>query len=142
MAELSRIRRFSEKGKPAEELMEAELIEGLGLKGDRHADGSNRQLTLLRAETAEWMRTRETPGLCFRRYQANLEIRGLPEGSLMPDRKLTVGEAVVEITAEGKHCFPECGLFHSGEECRLSREGSCGRVMRGGRIRVGDFSQI
>ena len=68
--------RFTEKGRPGEEIPEAVFIENKGMEGDRFADGGERQVTLLPAETAAWMAEQETPVLCFRRYKSNVQTAG------------------------------------------------------------------
>lgn len=112
--------RFTEKGKPGEPVEEAHFVKGLGMEGDRHADGGNRQLTLLSGETRRWMDAQKVPGLCFRRYKANLVTDGLDLKELKPGRKLKVGTAVLTVEESSKECFPECALHQSGTECRLS----------------------
>ena len=71
---ISGLWRFTEKGRPGEEIPEAVFIENKGMEGDRFADGGERQVTLLPAETVAWMAEQETPGLCFRRYKANVQL--------------------------------------------------------------------
>lgn len=47
------------------------------MEGDRHAAGGERQTSLLAGETRDWMEKQTEPGLCFRRYKANLITEGI-----------------------------------------------------------------
>ena len=111
---------FTEKGKPGDPVEDAHFVKGLGMEGDRHADGGSRQLTLLSGETRRWMDAQKVPGLCFRRYKANLETDGLDLKKLKPGMKLKLGSAVLVVEESSKECFPECVLHQSGTECLLS----------------------
>ena len=129
--------RFTEKGKPGEPVKEAHFVKGLGMEGDRHADGGSRQLTLLSGETREWMDAQKVPGLCFRRYKANLVTEGLNSGELKPGMRLQLGTAVLEVEESSKECFPECALHQSGTRCRLSSGGVYLRVVESGTAKIG-----
>ena len=129
--------RFTEKGKPGEPVEEAHFVKGLGMEGDRHADGGSRQLTLLSGEIREWMDSQEVPGLCFRRYKANLVTEGLAPETLKPGRKIKIGTAVLAVAESSKECFPECVLHQSGTRCRLSSGGVYFTVEESGIAKVG-----
>ena len=88
---ISGLWRFTEKGRPGEEIPEAVFIENKGMEGDRFADGGERQVTLLPAETAAWMAEQETPGLCFRRYKANVQTAGFDVPGLEAGDEIAAG---------------------------------------------------
>ena len=44
------------------------------------------------AETAAWMAEQETPGLCFRRYKANVQTEGFDVSGLEAGDELAAGE--------------------------------------------------
>ena len=136
-ARISGLFRFTEKGKPGEPVTEAHFVKGLGMEGDRHADGGSRQLTLLSGEIREWMDAQEVPGLCFRRYKANLVTEGLNPEDLKPGTRLQLGTAVLEVEESSKECFPECALHQSGTRCRLSSGGVYLRVVESGTAKIG-----
>lgn len=131
--------RYAEKGKAGTPLQNAELRQDWGMEGDFHADGGERQLSLLSHEARLWIRAQAESGLCFARFKENLSLDGIPTERLKAGTRLRAGQAVLEISAYGKRCYPECPLFLRGSGCRLSSEGVFARVVKGGSIRVGDF---
>lgn len=128
---------FTEKGRPGKPVEEAHFLKDLGMEGDRHADGGEKQLTLLSGEVRSWMKEQETPGLCFKRYKANLETAGLAVSALKPGMRLRAGTAVLTVTECAKECFPECTLLQSGADCRLSSGGIYLKVTESGTAKVG-----
>ena len=123
---------------PTPPLQHATLRQGLGLEGDRHAKGGQRQLSLFTQGGRTWMAAQSQPGLCFPRFRENLCFDGLAMGGLEVGARLSVGEALIEITAK-KGCYADCPLFSQGLECRLAREGLFAKVTGSGEIRVGDL---
>ncbi len=134
---ISALFRFTEKGKPGKPVEEAYFRKDLGMEGDRHATGGEKQLTLLAGETRKWMKEQETPGLCFKRYKANLETADLDVGVLEPGMRLKAGTAVFTVTECAKECFPECILLQSGISCRLSSGGIYLKVTESGTANIG-----
>lgn len=112
---------FRERGKPGEPVKQARFLKDQGMEGDRHADGGSRQLTLMAGEVRDWMQAQPSPGLCFRRYKANLETEGLDIRNLCPGQVLQAGTAQLQVSETGKECFAECPLFQAGSQCRLSQ---------------------
>ena len=112
---------FRERGRPGEPVKQARFRKEQGMEGDRHADGGSRQLTLLAGEARDWMQAQPQPGLCFRRYKANLETEGLDTSQLHPGMTLQAGTAVLRVSEADKECFPECPLFQAGAACRLAQ---------------------
>lgn len=68
---------FRQRGQPGEAVESAWFRRGIGMEGDRHAAGGERQTSLLAGETRDWMEKQTEPGLCFRRYKANLITEGI-----------------------------------------------------------------
>ena len=131
---------YPAKGTSGTELAEARLVENSGLEGDFHADGSDRQLSLLFAESREAAGL-EGQGLCLRRFKENLSIRGLVSPDIKPGTRLSAGDAVLEITCEVKQCHEECTLYQEGKRCPLSGLNLFTRVVKGGFIHTGDSVQ-
>ena len=138
---VERIRIFPAKGAAGLELAEARLVENSGLEGDFHADGGDRQLSLLFAESRE-VAGLEGEGLCLKRFKENLCIRGLVSPDVKPGTRLSAGDAVLEITCEFKHCHEECTLYKKGKHCPLSGLNLFARVVKSGIIRVGASVQV
>ena len=138
------IKVYSAKGMPGKEVSEAMLKENFGLEGDFHAQGGDRQLSLLCAETRDLMTQQKEKGLCFSRFKENITIRGLC-GTLRSGVRLEAGEeadaensVVLEITGETKSCHNECPLYEAGKQCPLSGMSLFVKVIKGGIIRAGD----
>lgn len=130
--------RYTEKGKAGTPLQSAMLRQGAGMEGDLHADGGERQISLLSRMAGQWMREQAEPGLCFARFKENLTLDNIPMERLNVGTRLKAGDAVLEISAESKHCHPECQLFSKGRVCRISTESLFAKVAQSGSIRLGD----
>ena len=133
---IERIRFFSDKGKTGIDLEEASLLKDLGLEGDYHAKGGDRQISLLFAESRDKITASERQGLCFSRFKENITIRGLER--VDPGVQLAVGEAVLEITGEIKTCHEECSFYEQGKSCLLAGLNLFAKVVESGIIRTGD----
>jgi MOSC domain-containing protein YiiM len=134
--------RYAKKGENGEVVSNAALIAGAGMEGDFHASGGERQISLLTAQARQWINAQAAPGLCFRRYKENILIDEAPPAALVPGAMLRIGEAIIEISAQGKHCFEECHLFKRGEPCVLAGQNLFARVIQGGAVRVGDTVKV
>jgi len=141
------IKMYPAKGEAGKELAEARLIENLGLEGDFHAKGGERQISLLFMEDRERLEDQpeqgsEGAGLCFLRFKENITIRRGAAAeygtSFEKGTRLEAGEALLEITGETKHCHEECVLFHAGKPCLLAGKSLFAKVLESGAIRVGD----
>jgi MOSC domain-containing protein YiiM len=131
------IKVYSAKGTLGENLSEARLNENLGLEGDFHAQGGDRQVSLLCAETKDLLIRQKERGLCFSRFKENITIRGIDCDMLRSGACLEAGE-VLEITGETKSCYDECSLYEAGKRCPLSGMSLFAKVIKGGIMRVGD----
>ena len=117
------------------------LIKGIGVEGD-FRQGGERQVSLLTAEARRWMEAQPEKGLCFRRFQENILIQGLPSEALEPGGLLSVGTAVLRTGMRGKQCFNECALFSRGVTCQLSRCAVFATVEQSGTVRIKDSVSI
>jgi MOSC domain-containing protein YiiM len=135
---LAAIIRYPAKGVPGVPVAEALLQEGIGLEGDRHAGGGDRQLSLFSVEQREWIKGQEEAGLCFSRFKENVTTQGLALDTLRQGTRLVLGAAVLEITGETKHCHTECPLYREKKPCPLAGQSLFAKVTQSGVIRVGD----
>jgi len=140
-AVVRKLTRYSAKGVPGETAQSARLVAGLGMEGDFHANGGERQLSLLSIEERRWMESRTEPGLCFGRYKENI-LFDVAQPALVPGTRVAVGEAVLEISDGGKRCFGQCPLFDQGRVCVLAGRSLFAKVARGGIVRVGDYAEV
>jgi len=136
-ARIAGLTRYRGKGGPGEALSEAELLEGVGMEGDMRR-GGDRQISLLPAETREWMETRAEPGLCFGKFRENILIDGNVLKKMTDGGRLSIGKAVLRVSLGKKRCYGECWLVNRGEECRLQDGAVFAAVESGGTVRVGD----
>jgi len=104
------------------------------MEGDFHATGGERQLSLL---SQEGMGTHK--GLCFGRYKENILFDAALSSALIPGTRLTVGEAILEISVGDKRCFEQCPLHGQGRYCGTK---SFAKVVQGGVIRTGDYAEV
>lgn len=121
-----------------QELLEAEMLEGRGLRGDLETS-ADRGLTLLSGR--QWAEVTRELGVNLpwhtRRANILLDTVGL---ATWVGRTIRMGDGLVHIVGETRPC-ELMDRFHRGLRAALTpdmRAGVHGRVLKGGRIRVGD----
>jgi MOSC domain-containing protein YiiM len=113
------------------------LVEGRGIDGDAHAGPGKRQVSLLAEEDIDTMRA--SPGeLPAGVFAENVTTRGVDLSSLPVGTRLTVGEAVLEISQIGKECHAGCAIRERIGDCVMPRKGVFAVVIEGGEIKVED----
>lgn len=136
---VEKLLRYPEKkGQPVQEEC---LIctEGKGIEGDFHAGGGDRQISLMGTKTQEWMKAQEIQGLCFQRYSENILLGETDISELQPGDLLVFEEAVLEVAAHEKRCFPDiCELAATEKPCRLAGTFCFAFVKKSGMIRKGE----
>jgi len=141
---IGKIKVYPEKGSKGVELSEGRLIENLGLEGDCHAKGGDRQISLLFTECRENSSDSEPiteKGLCHDRFRENIAVKyqaPFHAKHIAPGMFIEAGAAVLEITRETKHCHEECNLYKAGKSCSLAARNLFARVVKGGVIRTGE----
>lgn len=121
------------KGVQKTPVEQAVLREGHGIVGDAHAGAWHRQVSLLADEDVDLMRQRGAdvgPGA----FAENLTTRGAPIATLPVGARITVGEAILEVTQIGKVCHSRCAIYEIAGDCVMPRRGIFARVIRGGEI--------
>jgi len=136
-----KIRAYPAKGEAGRELKEGKFIENLGLEGDFHAKGGDRQVSLFFLGDIADTNPAVT-ALCFSRYSENITIMGVNASAIKKGMILLSGDVALEITGETKRCHEECELFKAGETCTLAGLNLFARVVKGGIIRVGDSIRL
>ena len=136
------IRIYQVKGNTGIEKDEAHLIKNLGIDGDLHAIGGDRQISILAAETREKIAESKEKGLCFSRFKENFTIHGIDPRTLKPEVQLSAGDAIIEITGETKRCHKECSLYEAGKNCPLTGMSLFAKVIKSGIIRKNDQAVI
>jgi MOSC domain-containing protein YiiM len=112
----------------------ANVIEGQGLEGDKHAGGApDRQVLLADKEALDAVNVQ--PGT----IKENLTVEGLNVMELPPGSRLHLGaSAVLEITKVCEPCFRMDEIREGLRQELVGRRGMVSRVVRGGSIQVGD----
>lgn len=127
---------FPEKKAPAIQKEFLFLKKGEGILGDCHADGGEKQITLIGSRGKSWMQEQEIKGLCFHKCKENICI----EGSIREWKKgmqINLGTTVIEITQDQKGCYPEdCPRNEHKENCVLYQELRFAKVIKGGELHI------
>jgi MOSC domain-containing protein YiiM len=130
------------KGTTKKTVKEAYVIENYGIKGDAHAGSHwHRQISLLSIESIEKMKEKGML-LNYGDFAENITTEGIDLLSLPLGVKLQIGECILEITQHGKKCHSKCEIFKTVGDCIMPREGVFAKVLKGGKIKVGDSITI
>ncbi|MBA7640962.1 hypothetical protein ES703_48634 [subsurface metagenome] len=131
-----------EKGTQKVNVSEAELKTDFGIIGDAHAGNWHRQVSLLAVESIEEMvakGAKVSPG----NFAENITTEGIDLLLLEVGSKLKLGESTeLEITQFGKRCHSRCEIFKQVGDCIMPREGIFAKVIKPGRINVGDAIEV
>lgn len=120
---------------------EVELIENSGIKGDAHAGGGIRQVSLLAVESINKMielGVKVKPG----DFAENITTEGIDLLSLPVGSKLSIGEVILEVSQHGKICHTKCSIYKTVGDCVMPKEGIFCKVIKGGKIKKGDIIKI
>ena len=130
-----------QKGTRKEEVREIDIIEDFGLKGDAHGGKWHRQVSLLSKEEIDAFNKRGG-NVVYGDFGENLVTEGIDLSSLVVGDKITVGDALIEITQLGKKCHDKCEIFYSVGECIMPKKGIFGKVLKGGKISIGENVEL
>lgn len=123
----------AETGVQKKPVVRAVLKEAHGIVGDAHAGDWHRQVSLLADEDIQGMRGKGVE-IGYGDFAENLTTRGIDLGSLPVGARLSMGEAILEVTQIGKECHHHCAIFEAVGDCVMPRKGVFARVIRGGEI--------
>mgnify|MGYP002529765748 CR=1 FL=1 len=125
------------KGTQKKNVGSAVFVEDWGLEGDAHAGKWHRQVSLLSGEKIDAFRAKgaEVEDGAF---GENLVVEGIDFAKLPVGIRFRCGEVVLELTQIGKECHNGCAIFQKMGECIMPREGVFTRVLKGGKVSVGD----
>ena len=125
------------KGTLKNEVSEANFIEEFGIEGDAHAGKWHRQVSLLAFEKIDDFRNKGG-NVDFGAFGENLVVDGLELHKLPVGQQLQVGEVLLEVTQIGKECHDKCAIYYQVGECIMPKNGIFTRVLKGGKVKVGD----
>lgn len=75
-------------------------------------------------------------------FGENLVVEGIDFAKLPVGTRFRCGEVVLELTQIGKECHNGCAIFQKMGECIMPREGVFTRVLKGGKVSVGDEMSV
>ncbi len=131
-----------EKGTKKTNVPEADLKIDFGIVGDAHAANWHRQISLLAIESIDKMiamGAEVSPGA----FAENITTEGIELPKLPIGSRLKIGSDIeLEITQIGKECHSRCEIFKQVGDCIMPREGIFAKVMKAGRIKVGDAIEV
>lgn len=143
MARVTLLQITPEKGSLPRAVPALRLTAGEGIEGDWHRGRADRAVCIQRREVLAWMEAQEMTGACFRNQKANILIKGLEEGTLVPGARLRFREAVLEISPVPKYCFSEeCALARQGIPCLLRAQWQMARILTSGVITTGETVEV
>lgn len=125
------------KGIGKTQINEIELIEDFGLKGDAHGGKWHRQVSFLEVERIEEFRAKGGK-VKFGDFGENFVLQGVDLKNIQVGDKIRIGEGTVEITQIGKQCHTKCNIFKMVGDCIMPKNGVFGRVIEGGKVKIGD----
>lgn len=133
-----------QKGTTKQPVSEAVLIENFGIEGDAHAGTGHRQVSLLDVTSIRKMEQYGLKGLCFGKFAENITTEGLDLSKIDIGTRLKIGdEVVLEISQIGKKCHGDgCEIARTVGVCIMPKEGLFARVIKGGKIKVGDCIEV
>jgi MOSC domain-containing protein YiiM len=131
------------KGVRKKPVNEVELRENFGISGDAHASSEwHRQVSLLAMESIMKMKNAGLdvgPG----DFAENITTEGIDLLHLPLGTRLLIGNDVeVEVSQIGKECHSRCAIYYQAGDCVMPKEGIFVKVIRGGRIKIGDRIKI
>ena len=130
-----------ERGTAKYAIEEALLVEDFGIEGDAHAGKWHRQVSLLGYEKIEDFKKRGAdvaPGA----FGENLIVEGFDLRSIPVGTRMKCGDVILEITQIGKECHSHCNIYKTVGDCIMPREGIFSKVIKGGKVHVGDSIEI
>lgn len=126
---------------PKSEARSIRLIKDVGVEGDFHAKGGDRQVSLLATESIKKIQDKGLT-LANGAFGENVITEGIDLCSLRIGQCIQIGEAEVEISRIGKNCVERCLIYYRTGDCIMPREGVFARILKSGRVRSGDPVEV
>lgn len=115
------------------------LVTGHGIDGDAHAGNWHRQISMLAEESIDKMRNMGLHALTPGAFAENINTQGIDLKSLPVGTRLSIGNAMVEVTQIGKQCHDDgCPIQKATGQCVMPTEGIFVIVLKDGDIKPGD----
>jgi MOSC domain-containing protein YiiM len=112
----------------------ANVVEGLGIEGDKHASAASTRQVLLADKEAL-----DAVGVLPGTIKENITLEGVDVMALPAGSRVRLGRsAILEITAVCEPCFRMDEIRDGLKDQLVGRRGMVSRVVQGGIINVGD----
>ncbi len=121
------------KGEDKKTVDKCEIIENYGLKGDAHAGGDKKQVSIFAIESLVDVPPDHMKGVMAGGYTENLTIVGIPLYTIIPGKVLKVNNVELEIESVGKEEFVD-----ESRRYIVSRKGIFAHVITSGEVSIGD----
>lgn len=128
------------KGTQKSFIKEANFIEDYGIENDAHAGKWHRQVSLLSYDTISKFNDKGA-NVLDGDFGENLIVDGIDLTNLPIGSKLICNSVKLEITQIGKDCHVRCGIYYKMGDCIMPTNGVFARVIKGGKICVGDIME-
>ncbi|WGS66096.1 MOSC domain-containing protein [Marinitoga aeolica] len=130
---------ISEKrGTRKNEVSNVILKENWGIIGDAHAGNWHRQVSMLSTKSIEKIDKEKLKTLSYGDFAANIIVKDVIIHTLPIGTKVKINDAELEITQIGKACEKDNLVRRLTGKCITPEEGVFLKVLKGGRINVGD----
>ncbi|KIR02182.1 molybdenum cofactor biosynthesis protein C [Lachnospiraceae bacterium TWA4] len=137
---LNQIQIYTKKGCPPKNCLEANLLSGYGIIGDRHEMDEKNPISISDMKTIQWKNDKKVLGLCFKKFSANLILDSLPQELFNIGYTFYIGDAIFEVVSIGKKCYKnECELFKTGDQCLLTNGIIYVKSLTDSKICTGDY---
>lgn len=131
-----------QKGVQKHPVETVQLLENYGIDGDAHAGNWHRQVSFLAGEAVDTQKIKSAGKLVIKYgdFGENIVTRGIDWLQTKVGGKIVMGNdnAELEITQIGKECHSHCAIYEAVGDCIMPRMGIFARVLKGGKIHVGD----
>jgi molybdopterin adenylyltransferase len=133
---------ISEKKGTVKKPVQAIELDHMGIRGDAHAGGWHRQVSLLGMESIQRFTAQSGRKTAHGEFAENITTSGVELVNTRPLDRLVSGKVELEITQIGKKCHgSSCAIFKEVGDCVMPKEGVFARVISGGRISAGDVME-
>ena len=125
------------KGTLKTEINEANFIEDFGIENDAHAGKWHRQVSLLEFNKIDEFR-KKGANVDFGAFGENIVLGGIELHTLPIGQLIKIGDVLLEVTQIGKKCHDKCQIYYQVGECIMPKNGIFTKVLKGGKVKVGD----
>ena len=125
------------KGTQKNFIEEANFIENYGIENDAHVGSWHRQVSLLAFEKIANFNS-QGAGVEEGAFGENLIVEGFDLTTLPIGTIFKCNEVELQLTQIGKECHDRCPIYYKMGDCIMPKYGVFAKVIRGGKIRVGD----